>query len=104
MTSLRYIKAGLDTTEAMVLASFIGWQMALANVADTIGKDIAVQIAGDAGDNIKALMLDETLEWGENKVALVGTETGELLADLLAASLHDIANTLKSKETENAAV
>lgn len=104
MTNLPYTKTSepLDAAKAFTIASFLGWQNALAEASlrgdlDTI---VAIKIVGDAEDYTNALMLGEKLDEGKPSELSLDPENPMYVtaSEAIHAQLLDIADALEQQE------
>jgi hypothetical protein len=101
-TSELFTKSDYETAASMVLASFIGWQVAVLNQITKNNVKLGMDVVQEAQDNIKTLMTGGSLPLGEYFVSLTN-DVGAAMADDLAESIDDIASVLEAKEQNNVA-
>lgn len=93
-----YTETEYATTVRYLVASFIGWQIAVVNQVsdDEDGHELGLNIAGDAEDNIRTLLLGGSVDVNGSKVTLEN-DVGRQLAEHLSASIIDTAKAMEEK-------
>lgn len=101
----RYIEAGLDPTEALVIASFMGWNNAMADAVrrGAISLDNAKDIVRQAQNDIETLMLDGSISQGNEAEAALSADNCNFLmaSEVLSNNFERLASLMETEETSN---
>lgn len=84
---------------ALLLASFIGWQVAVLNHISKNGEDVAqgMLVVKSAHENITRLMLGDTLPLGDTTGVSMTNATGQVMAKIYGDTIDQLIEAINIK-------